>query len=200
MNPNNAQPINEELLNKYLSDKGKELINKAVYNTVIEKMVPVGTNGKIQVDIEHTLTVQIQQEMIKGFNITAYIVSRLAGKLNVNPIFLLSRLANSHYAKFTGFKGATRDEMTEDEIYSPTSIAYDWEKIVVDNERYAEEDKQLQALPEAETVEIQQNNIIQAQPTKTVLQMMMEKIDAEKKKFENITQLPIKREDKNESE
>jgi hypothetical protein len=99
-------------------------------------------NGKMQIDVQETLNIQVQQEMIKDFNITALVISKLAGRLNVNPLMILSRLSNSHYAKFTGFKEPTISR-EDDEIYSPTNITYDWDKIISKNQDIVQEQKKL---------------------------------------------------------
>lgn len=111
-------------------------------------------NGKLQVDIEHSINIQVQNQMLKDLNISALIVAKLAGRLNINPIFLLSRLSNSYYSKFTGFGHANRQEMVEDEIYYPSGIAYDWNNIIIANAESNEEDKNSQNLGEIQEAEI----------------------------------------------
>ena len=156
-------------------------------------------NGKIQVDIEQTINLQIQIEMIKEFNITAFIIAKIAGKLNINPLFLMSRLAHSHYAKFTGFAAANKDEMTEAEIYSPTSIVYNWEEIVNSNTILVQRDKELMQLPSISdaviiTEERNGEDVKGNIGAKSIIQIMMEKVEAEKIKFQNLNEFPVKRE------
>jgi hypothetical protein len=163
-------------------------------------------NGKIQVDIEQTINLQIQQEMIKEFNITAFIIAKMAGRLNINPMFLISRLSHSHYAKFTGFTSATKEEMTEGDIYSPTGIVYDWNAIVQSNANLEIEDKKLQELPTiTESVVVEDKtglnlNLEQEIPkkeikAKTILEIMLEKVKAKQAGFDKIEsdKFPVKR-------
>lgn len=86
-------------------------------------------NGKVKIDIEHSIKVTVHQQHMKELNITALIISRMAGRLNVDPNFIISRLAHSRYAQFAGFGGASMDEMQNEEIYYPTNIAYDMNSI-----------------------------------------------------------------------
>lgn len=109
-------------------------------------------NGKMQLDIQQTINMTVQQDMLKDLNITQLVLSRIAGRLNVNPMLILSRLARSHYAKFTGFSPATKDEMDNDEIYYPSGIALDFEKLLEDNARIVELEAGYAQLPEVTDV------------------------------------------------
>jgi len=112
----------------------------------------VNIHGKI--DIEHNITFQVQNELMKDFNITALIINKMSGRLGVNPNFIQSRLMNSHYAKFTGFKGlkAGEDRLT-DEIYSPSGITYNLDDIENKNIEITREEDKLKNLPIIEQVE-----------------------------------------------
>jgi len=112
---------------------------------------------------------------MKGFNITALIISKLAAKKNINPLFIISRLAHSQYAKFTGFQGASYEEMQTDEIYSPTGISYNWDEIITQNAEVVEEDDNKKSLPSIKKPEV----------TKTFKEEMLEKIKAKQRRVKD---------------
>lgn len=89
-------------------------------------------NAKMQIDVEQTVNVKIQQEMIKNFNITSLVVSNMAAKLDVNPMYLVARLSNSYYAKFTGFRDPDKDRLI-DEIPHTSELVYDMSKMAKAN-------------------------------------------------------------------
>lgn len=105
--------------------------------------------GKVQIDLEQTVNFKIQQDLVQNFNITALVISRLAGRMNINPLLLLSRLANSNYAKFTGFRTPDKS-METDEITYPSSIVYNLDLIEEKNKEILQEDAKLAELPEFE--------------------------------------------------
>lgn len=101
--------------------------------------------NKTTIEIEQTINVQVRQEMLKEFNITALIVSRISGRLNINPLLILSRLTNSKYAKFTGFVEA--DNKMEEEIPYFSTVDYDMEKIRKLNRDILNKDETISSLP-----------------------------------------------------
>jgi len=103
-------------------------------------------NGKLQVNVEQTVNVKIQQDMLKDFNISALIISKVSGRMNVNPQYLLSRLANSIYAKFTGFALPDKSR-EEDEIIYPSNVVYDLARIKEKNKQIITEDIDFKELP-----------------------------------------------------
>ena len=85
-------------------------------------------DAKIRIDIQESVNTQVYKEMMKDFNITVLIISRMAAKIKVNPLYILSRLAGSHYAKFTGF-AQPEISMMEDRIDYPSQVSYDMNHI-----------------------------------------------------------------------
>lgn len=102
-------------------------------------------NGKIHLEIEETIRIQLKQEILREFNITQLVISSLAGRLNINPMFLLSRLANSTYSKFTGF--AVSDDIDMEEIKYPSSLTYNIDDIKRRNSDIVEEERAIKILP-----------------------------------------------------
>lgn len=169
---------------KYLEGESREdakLMQSLLESIKKEVDGDIVINGKIQVDIEHTINVQVQQEMLKEFNLTAYIIAKIAGRLNVNPMYITARLARSMYAKFTGFKGASKQQMNEDEIYYPSGIAYNFDEMLKKNEQIVEEDKKQQALPEM-TIDDSNKQL-------SIIELMKLKIQ---QRQQNLQQSPIK--------
>lgn len=151
----------QSIKNKYLSDELRE--DAKVMQSLLESIkkecdgdMVVNINGKIE--IEQNITFQVQNELMKEFNITALIINKMAGRLGINPNFIQSRLINSHYAKFTGFKkvGEGEDRLT-DEIYSPSGITYNLDDIENKNIEVTREENKLkviQPIQEEQQVEI----------------------------------------------
>lgn len=85
--------------------------------------------GDLQVNIEHTLNVHIQQEIYKKLPINEIIMTRVALRTGVNPLLLLYRLQSSYYAKYTGFspqKAVSAEASLPD---YPSAHVYDLDKL-----------------------------------------------------------------------
>ena len=105
-------------------------------------------NGNINLQIEEKANFFIQKEMLKNLNISMYILARIAGKMNVNPLLILSRLAHSRYAQFTGFsENGQSPTAISDEIPYASNITYNWGKIQEQNAIILEENEKLAKLP-----------------------------------------------------
>ena len=106
-------------------------------------------NGTLNLSIQEQANTVIKDQILKSLNIPMYIIARVAGKMNVHPQFILSRLAHSRYAQFTGFgeNGLSSTAMT-DEITYPSTLNYDWGKIEENNAIILEEEKKISSLPE----------------------------------------------------
>ena len=103
-------------------------------------------NAKVQVDIQQTINFQLQNELMKDLNVTKLVLSRLAGIENINQMMLLSRLSNSFYSKFTGFRVADKDRFT-DEIPYPSGVLYELDRIAEKTEEIEKNDNVLKTLP-----------------------------------------------------
>lgn len=90
----------------------------------------ISINGNIQV--EHLLDHHLKQEQITNLQIKEIVLGRIAAKSNVPPVMFLAQLNNSWYSKV--FEGDVIDVEHED-ITSPTSSTYDFEKIQKVNEQ-----------------------------------------------------------------
>lgn len=106
-------------------------------------------NGTLNLSIQEQANTVIKDQILKSLNIPMYIIARVAGKMNVHPQFILSRLAHSRYAQFTGFgeNGLSSTAMT-DEITYPSTLNYDWGKIEENNAIILEEERKISSLPE----------------------------------------------------
>lgn len=85
-------------------------------------------DGALEINIQNTINIHIQQDVLRNINILQFIISRVAVKMNIDPVFLMTRLEKSHYAKFTGFAEPDNNRMT-DEIKYPSRELYDFNKI-----------------------------------------------------------------------
>lgn len=109
-------------------------------------------NGNIDINIEVSVQAHIHQELLKGLGIREIILARTAGRIGVNPAFLMSRLHNSFYKKFNGF---SQIDMSE-EISYPSEIIYDFNKISELNRTRVEEQKSLEIIPIMDAVEVKE--------------------------------------------
>ena len=105
-------------------------------------------NGTLNLSIEDQANMYVKNEMLKKLNISMYIIARIAGRMNMNPLFILSRLAHSRYAQFSGFgeNGLSPTALT-DEISYPSQIVYNWNKIEENNALIVEAESKESALP-----------------------------------------------------
>ena len=85
----------------------------------------ITVNGTIDINVEVTVQSHIHQELLKGLSIKDIIIARVAGRLGVNPAYLISRLHNSFYKKFNGFN--IIDENSD--IFYPSEVVYDFDKM-----------------------------------------------------------------------
>jgi len=115
-------------------------------------------SGKMKIEIEQNTNYLIQHEILKNFNITSYIVSKLASRLGVNPVLIITRLLTSRYSKFTGF-GPLSETRMEDDIDYPSTIVYNWEQIEEVYNLNTEKEKELRKFPvlDVEVIEETQN-------------------------------------------
>lgn len=60
-------------------------------------------NGNIEMKIEATLNLHLQKEIYKRLPLAELVISRVAVRLGLNPIFLMWKLQSSYYSKFTGY-------------------------------------------------------------------------------------------------
>lgn len=112
--------------------------------------------------------------MLKSLNIPMFIIARIAGKMNINPQFILSRLAHSRYAQFTGFSenGLSPTALT-DEISYTSNLTYDWNKIEENNTIIVEQ--------EAKEIELPQ---ISNKDTSSIREKLLEKLNLAKQPLE----------------
>lgn len=89
-------------------------------------------NGNLHVEHDIRIQQQLNEQVMKGLNLKALIVARVAAKLGVDPLILQFKLINSYYAKFTGFKPADKNILTDEIIY-PSQLIYDFDMIRVKN-------------------------------------------------------------------
>lgn len=112
-------------------------------------------NANVNLQIEEKSNFFIEQEMLKSLNISMFVLARICGRMNVNPNLVLSRLAHSRYAQFSGYseKGLSPTAATDPIDYA-SNIVYNWPQIEAQNEERVKEEKTLAKLPEVETPKV----------------------------------------------
>lgn len=86
----------------------------------------VNIRGAIDVNIEAEIQEHIQQEIYKTINIKEIILSRVAARMQYDPIKLITGLHNSYYAQFVDISG---DFDPNAEMHYPSDSNYDFQKI-----------------------------------------------------------------------
>lgn len=105
-------------------------------------------NANVNLQIEEKSNQFIEQEILKRLNITMFVIARICGKLNVNPNLILSRLAHSRYAQFSGFSNnGLSSTANTDVIDYASNITYNWDSISAQNEDYTKQNEKLAELP-----------------------------------------------------
>lgn len=112
-------------------------------------------NANVNLQIEEKSNFFIEQEMLKSLNISMFVLARICGRMNVNPNLVLSRLAHSRYAQFSGYseKGLSPTAATDPIDYA-SNIVYNWPQIEAQNEERVKEETTLAKLPEIETPKV----------------------------------------------
>lgn len=112
-------------------------------------------NANVNLQIEEKSNFFIEQEMLKSLNISMFVLARICGRMNVNPNLVLSRLAHSRYAQFSGYseKGLSPTAATDPIDYA-SNIVYNWPQIEAQNEERVKEEKVLAQLPEIESPKV----------------------------------------------
>lgn len=89
----------------------------------------ITVNGNIQMTIEATLNIHIQQELLKKLTLSEIILSRIAVKHGLNPLILLSKLQTSYYSKFSGYNISQDFDISNQEPIYPSAHVYDLDKL-----------------------------------------------------------------------
>lgn len=112
-------------------------------------------NANVNLQIEEKSNFFIEQEMLKSLNISMFVLARICGRMNVNPNLVLSRLAHSRYAQFSGYseKGLSPTAATDPIDYA-SNIVYNWPQVEAQNEERVKEEKVLAQLPEIESPKV----------------------------------------------
>lgn len=104
-------------------------------------------NANVNLQIEEKSNFFIEQEMLKTLNISMFVLARICGKMNVNPNLILSRLAHSRYAQFSGYAQSGLSSTAEtDPIDYTSNITYNWGQIENQNEDFNKKNEELAKL------------------------------------------------------
>lgn len=132
----------------------------------------VTIQGDIKATIEHTLDAHINQEIFPELSINEIIVSRVAGRLGLNPLYLLYKLQNSMYSSFTGFDARESFDPYEEEPIYPSNMVYDLEKLKDQNREKRIQDAEIVEEIEEEK-QLSEKEKTQAQKAKEKLKKRM---------------------------
>jgi hypothetical protein len=114
--------------------------------------IKLDISGKIDIEATLTVSMEYQQTVLKQMTIQQLVLSRVAAKLNVNPIMLMSRLAHSWYSKFNGFN--KNDDLINSKPLYPSAINYDFSDLGVKFEKQEGFDDRMKELPIIKDIEV----------------------------------------------
>lgn len=143
----------------------------------------VTIQGDIKATIEHTLDVHINQEILPQLSINEIIISRVAGRLGVNPLFLLWKLSNSMYSQFTGINPADGFDPYEENPIYPSSMVYDLAKLKSQNKEREVEDAEILEEVNSEK-EMTDEQKTEAEKIKDALRKRLREVQQEKEASE----------------
>jgi len=86
-------------------------------------------DGHIDINVQHTVDMHLYNEILKQIPIIDIVISRLAARQQINPQYLMARLHQSIYAKFSGFDVPDGETVYDQEVVYPSSAVYDMEQI-----------------------------------------------------------------------
>lgn len=101
--------------------------------------------GSIDVNVQSTLNIHVQQEIIRSACINDIVIARVSARQGINPIQLMSSLSRSIYAKFAGFVPVVEDA-DEKPIILPSKSIYEFNDVAEVAQKMSEETKRKAAL------------------------------------------------------
>ncbi len=137
----------------YLYQKRKEKIGTSVDNDKLMLMImeqirkeidgdEIKINFEGKIDVNATINLHIQQDILQRVSIKTIVISRLCAKYGIESQLIMQRLYKSVYAKFAGTIPADGD-LLEDAIIYPSQQIYDFNKIEKMNNRNKIEEAQI---------------------------------------------------------
>jgi len=106
----------------------KELIESARKEE--GEKVSVKVQGELNMTIKHEIS-DVSQEIFKHLNLNQIIISRVASRMGVNPLQIITDMQTSAYARFNGMinlQDSSTQEEYENMVY-PTAMPYDFGNI-----------------------------------------------------------------------
>lgn len=145
---NNRKDIYERTKSKEDEKQLIAIMEQIRKETGADNTINVNHSGSITVN--HVLQGAEATKMLLGQStIMSLVLARVASKLKKNPAYLQYRLESSFYAKYTGLSGENVN-IDEQEVIYPSQFVYDFDSIA----RIAKENKEKQAITEAEVIDI----------------------------------------------
>lgn len=108
--------------------------------------------GKLKFEEERVINLYIQEEVLKFIPVKSMIIAMVAARLNQNPLYVMSRLINSYYARFTGMIKSDLD-LNQEKLFSPSEIVWNFDDIGQQFLLRKEEEEKLKLLPSSDNKE-----------------------------------------------
>lgn len=172
---------------RQIYDKTQKIEDSREIRAIIEQAkgevegnrLQLDVNGKI--DVEVTLNIESQLKQLGGLTLAQMIVSMTAGRLGVNPLYLMSKLSGSVYNKFNGFTRV--NPMMKDTPFRPSELIYSFEEAQEENKKKEKElDKQLKIQEIEDAAVIEDAKTIKAR----MLEKLKKKVDSTNKELQKV--------------
>ena len=159
-----------------------ELVRKEVEGNT--KKLEIDINGNI--NINHALSIDNQQQIIDNIHIYDIIIGRVASKAGKNPLVYINALRNSFYADILGFGNKNKDEAEVRNL--PSEFNFDLTQLEDKYKKFSIQQEEIETIDLFET----QDNTYTAQSKLDVLKKFNEKLEemkASKKSTQELNRL-----------
>lgn len=85
--------------------------------------------GKVDVKYEQNIQVHLMKEVFATTNLKEIILGRVAAKMGINPIKLITSLQNSYYKQHSNVLGDFDENESNGDLPYPSQLNYDFERI-----------------------------------------------------------------------
>jgi len=159
-----------------------ELVRKEVEGNT--KKLEIDINGNI--NINHALSIDNQQQIIDNIHIYDIIIGRVASKAGKNPLIYINALRNSFYADILGFGNKNKEEAEIRNL--PSEFNFDLTKLEEKYKKFSTQQEEIETIELFET----QENTYSSQSKLDVLKKFndrLEEMKASKKSAEGLNRL-----------
>lgn len=136
----------------------------------------VTVDASLQISIEKSISLH-QEEIMREIPIKTMIISMTAGRMGINPLWLLTRLTQSYYSQFTGIGGPTL-AYDKEEITFPSQFIFNLDELRVKSAEKLKSEEELTKYEDLSDDEASRMGVIK--------ENLLKKLQAKKKVLEEV--------------